>query len=429
MARLTGISWSEALEMHFNSVLIDKKIKGINIGLDLTIGEYLRVSESILESNPFQRRQVTSRGKPYALLRRDLIDGCVMPPIILAVTENVCRNYDEIISRALSLGSLDELIKVQLHEIVKEAFYQKDLMILDGLQRTYTIQSSLSEIKHESPEKTGDFLNHLIRAEVYIGLSRIGILYRMLTLNTTQTPMSFRQQIEIMYHDYLDADNLPDGIKVLKEIQEKRARGAAKYKYSDVVDMYYAFTTGKPQSLDRQALVHQLAELDFIEGYKTDTEDLLHLLVCYNRFVRHLENLSDDWTFPARAARDDMPDRPFGLNIASIFQKVQPMTAFGAEAKRLLAMQKVSSIKEICDVVDECVFGAGNSAEALDDLVIIIDQVSKKAPKIGPAQRELFQFSFRYLLNPESSCYKDLSGCWLQGQEKYVALNSDEVEP
>ena len=50
--------------------------------------------------------------------------------------------------------------------------------------------------------------------------------------------MSFRHQLEILYNDYIDSKNLGHGIEVLREVDERRARGAGKYKFSDVVDMF-----------------------------------------------------------------------------------------------------------------------------------------------------------------------------------------------
>lgn len=79
------------------------------------------------------------------------------------------------------------------------------MIILDGLQRTYTILDLESELVKEHDDETLDrVLNNSIRVEIYLGINKIGILYRMLTLNTGQTPMSIRHQIEILYSDYLD---------------------------------------------------------------------------------------------------------------------------------------------------------------------------------------------------------------------------------
>ena len=73
--------------MHFSSHLIDKKIMGINVGVEMTIAEYLKLAPSVISKNEYQRKKVKSAGKTYDLLRKDLLNGCIMPPIILFMIE------------------------------------------------------------------------------------------------------------------------------------------------------------------------------------------------------------------------------------------------------------------------------------------------------------------------------------------------------
>jgi len=60
---------------------------------------------------------------------------------------------------------------------------------------------------------------------------------------------------------------------------------------------------------------------------------------------------------------------------------------------------------------------------ALNELVLMLDEVAKKATKIGTAQREIFQYSFRSLLNSDSLTFLDLSASWREGQRKFESLN------
>ncbi len=48
-----------------------------------------------------------------------------------------------------------------------------------------------------------------------MGIKRIGLLYRMITLNTGQTTMSTRHLMEILYHDYVGADL--DNVRLLTD--------------------------------------------------------------------------------------------------------------------------------------------------------------------------------------------------------------------
>lgn len=406
--------------MEFYSWLYDSKVRGVNVSVEITIGDYWDVGKEIIDDNEFQRRRVSVKGKPYQLLQRDLIDGCVMPPIILALKQESSAKISQLITESISPD-----ITTKLEDAIGSAFAEKKLLILDGLQRTFTIGECILQLS-QNFSALEKFRSQKMRLEVYVGLNKMGILYRMLTLNTGQTPMSFRHQIEMLYGDYLDKNSLPAGIAVLREVDNSRARGAGKYKYADVVDMFYAFSTGKPESMDRQTLVGKLAELDFLEEYSSEDDDLQSLLLAYNSFIRKIEMLSGDWIFDSQRLRVQMPDvsvdRPFGRNVASIFERVQPMTAFGAECKRLIRQGQVDGLTDLPKLFDKMTFPV-DATSSLDTLILILDEAAKKASKIGTAQREIFQYSFRALLNEDSDDFGNLSSCWVSGQQKFESMN------
>ena len=407
--------------MDFTSRLIDTKIMGVNIGAELTVGEYLRFAPSILDKNEYQRRRVKSSGKTYDLLRKDLIQGCVMPPIILAVTNAYGGELDSLVHRAMTEGATSDCW-LQIEDFVRKAASDGELLILDGLQRSLTIDGIGSgrdaDLEHEEKEA---FLEHKIRVEVYVGLSKTGILYRMLTLNTGQTPMSFRHQLEILYYDYVDNDSLPKGIEILREVDDKRARGGGRYKYSDIVDMFYAYSTGSPMPFDKQALVGELREINFLESYeyRPEADDMKTLLILYNDFISKVAQLAGDWS-PA-SEDDGGVVRPFGTNVASIFARPQPMAGFGAECKRLVANGLIKNIEDLNKFINQLSFSE-DPHQALDQLLEILDQIAKKAKRIGDAQRLYFQLALRALLLPDSDTYLDLSRCWLKGQENYEMM-------
>lgn len=215
--------------MNLGTWLIDRKIRGLNLSLDLSVEEYWEAAEDILQRNEYQRKKAQPKGNTYALLRRDLLQGCIMPPIILAVTEQFGEVIAPLITEIIESRLITLESEEKLESFILEAFAKKELLILDGLQRSFTIQSAMEEVTGEDLQR---FQKQIIRVEIYLGLSKMGILYRMLTLNTGQTPMSFRHQLEMLYYDYLDKENLPDGITVVREIDEARARGLGKYKYA-----------------------------------------------------------------------------------------------------------------------------------------------------------------------------------------------------
>jgi hypothetical protein len=410
--------------MRFNSFLIDRKIMGVNVGVELPIGAYLEFAPEILTRNEYQRRKVSSHGKTYDLLRRDLAHGCIIPPIILAVTDAYGSDLAKVIESAVADNDTSRY-QHQIEQFVRRAVEERQLLILDGLQRTSTLVDIVASptLLDSDPSL---FFNHPLRLEIYVGLSKPGILYRMLTLNTGQTPMSFRHQLEILYHDYLDRTDLPNGIEVLREAEDRRARGVGKYKYQDVVDMFYAFSTGSPMPYDRLALVGQLREINFLETYEyhPGRDDMLSLVVQHNNFVSHLMNISGNWhlTPDEYGTMLEGVARPFGTSVPSIFERPQPMAGFGAECKRLVDNRKIATIEEVSALVSRLHFSE-NPSESFENLIRILDDIARKAKKIGDSQRLFFQYGFRALLLEESESFLDLSKCWLSAQETFEMMH------
>ena len=66
----------------------DKRITSWNIFVEITIGDYLEFAMDILENNDMQRKKVKSSKSVYSLLKTDLKRGCVIPPLVLALTES-----------------------------------------------------------------------------------------------------------------------------------------------------------------------------------------------------------------------------------------------------------------------------------------------------------------------------------------------------
>ena len=85
----------------------------------------------------------------------------------------------------------------------------------------------------------GAFYSNKLRIELYLGINKFGILYRMLTLNTGQTPMSVRHQIEMLYQDYLTHDI--EGIKVLREVDENNNNELGTYNFKSVIEGFNSY--------------------------------------------------------------------------------------------------------------------------------------------------------------------------------------------
>lgn len=125
----------------------------------------------------FQRNSL----KPnfYKRLEKDILIGCIMPPLTIALIskeENVNINEDFI------------------NDNISKAF------VLDGIQRL----STLDRIKnHDDLDKNRNIYFNLLICD-----SMDKLLYRMITLNNGQKPMSARHQIEVLADNIIEFDEL-----------------------------------------------------------------------------------------------------------------------------------------------------------------------------------------------------------------------------
>lgn len=118
--------------------IFDNRIDSLNLLMETTIEEYNNLSKNILENNAFQRRRVKSSSSVYSLLKADLRRGCVIPPIVLALAMEAKPKKDE-----TDDGLIDTINK-----------NKEKLIILDGLQRTYTIRDLVNELNEKAdPDK------------------------------------------------------------------------------------------------------------------------------------------------------------------------------------------------------------------------------------------------------------------------------------
>src|SRR5690606_16226176 len=232
--------------MEIINKIYDKRIKALNCLIEIDLGEYYKLSNKILDLNQFQRRRVKSSSTVYSLLKNDILEGCVIPPIVLAHS----KFKDE--------KSVEEISDIEIIELIQSQ--QDKLIILDGLQRTYTIKDLYEELEKKGDNDNLEIVSsQKLRIEIYLGIDKIGILYRMLTLNTGQTPMSIRHQIEILYSDYLT--NPIEGITFITETAERRVDNINQYNFKDIVEGFNSYLDRDYLTIDRFDILDNIKSL------------------------------------------------------------------------------------------------------------------------------------------------------------------------
>ena len=193
-----------------------------------------------------QRKKVDE--KFYQKLERDIARGCIMPPITIAIV----------------LDSIDGFVKKNKEEVVSLLEDQKEnLYILDGIQR-------LNTLKRAYNEEIKDF-------EMYFNLlisdSDDRLLYRMITLNNGQKPMSARHQIEVLAHNIFDFDNLPLQVQTEKARSKKRIKGS--FDKDDIIKGYISYLS-ESVNIDNQKIIEtkmdELIADKIIESNVTQTD-------------------------------------------------------------------------------------------------------------------------------------------------------------
>ncbi|NVK73206.1 MAG: hypothetical protein HWE24_06985 [Oceanospirillaceae bacterium] len=369
--------------MKISSELYDSRINAKNLLVEMSIGEYEKLVSGAMDRNEFQRKRIRSSKTVYALLKEDLLKHCVIPPIVLALTRKLEFDADK-------EGNFED-----------ELSNCKDsLLILDGLQRTYTIFDLLRELRTESrEEELNSVLNSNIRVEVYIGLNRLGILYRMLTLNTGQTPMSLRQQIEMLYLDYLKTEI--DGVTLVRESDNQNASSENQYSFKDIVEGFNSYLDRDELPLDKGDIMENIRSLEKLSRENQDINLFEEFVKLLNLMVGKLNNLCGK----AEVSEQFLEERgtPFGKNVLKVVKRVQSLSGFGAAVGKLIDFEAFGSLSEITRAVDD--IKISDPEEFLEEMNLSLLWLKQNSKKIGNAQRSFFAFFYRDLLNKESDSY------------------------
>lgn len=377
-------------------VLDDKKVNSKNIQFTIDIKKYVELSKQIIHNNPFQRNKVSRSGSVYSLLKEDILKGCIIPPIVLASTFRLDyeeNNHDEILNRILS--------------------EPQDLKILDGLQRTF----SLIEVY----DNNIDFFErneYVIRVEVYLSISDTGILYRMLTLNTGQTPMTLRHQLEILFSKYLDGS--VEDLRIIKEVDDDAVRSINEYKFSDLIDGYNSFLERNELPIDRFDILQTVQTIQLISHDDNGDYEFKNFVKTYNLIAKKFDEHFKDWVYPSDEDIDaefKTKANPFGKLPFKIFNRSQAITGFGAAIGDLIDLDSINGLSSISKICNELIF----TNDDILNLNKCLDDVRDKSKKIGNGQRIFFKLFFKHLFDKDGNTFKNIGTSLEKAKKRALA--------
>lgn len=375
----------------------DERINSTNLYVEMTFGEYIKIADKLIGNNNLQRNRVKTSKTIYSLLKNDLMRGCVMPPIVLAVT-----------SKAVSKDNTNEEIVEYISKNLK------DVLILDGLQRTYTILDAAKEVGEEKREAFNDYK---LRLEIYIDINKFGVLYRMLTLNTGQTPMSARHQLEMLYSDMLDTEI--EGIKLITEVQGKADADDNEFIFRNAVDGFNSYLNRDELPMDRQELLENVKMLENMSMEGPEQDIFKEFLETYFKLFIVLREITADKTVTDEELIEyEIIGSPFGKKVSKVFSTSQSLTGFAAAIGIMKDKEIITGFDDIINTILEI-----KEKEKSDEWFMLLlkkmDIIRSKSKKIGNAQRMFFKYFYRELLNPESDSYQKLEEAVENGFKKY----------
>ncbi len=169
--------------------------------------------------------------KFYSRLEKDLVKGCIMPPITLAFVDGKAIEIKE-----------GKAMTAYLNENIKEGF------ILDGIQRLNTLQRTYKKSTSDLKLERVMFLN------IVVCSSTDNLLYRMITLNNGQKPMSARHQIEILTANMFEFE---ENVKpVITERDAKRLKIKVAFNKADFIKGYLGFLANST-NIENQKIIEE----------------------------------------------------------------------------------------------------------------------------------------------------------------------------
>ena len=381
------------------SQIKDGRIDAWNFLLEISIDDYLNLVNDVIDKNDFQRKRVRSSKTVYALLKEDLKLGCIIPPLVIALSNTATTD--------LNMENISSYVIEN----------KKDLLILDGLQRTLTIKDLLNESSDDSIT-LDKVKNHKIRLELYVGINRLSILYRMLTLNTGQTPMTLRQQIEMLYMDYLEQQKISH-VSLIRETESRTARKFGEYNFHEIIDGFNAYLDREPSPMVRSDILDNIKSLEKLSKENQNIDLFESYIQAYHKLLQKILDLSpENVTLPDEyIEKNDVFDK----TAYRIFRKPQVMSGFGAALGKLIDFEMIENIDSIISLIDK--LKIGDAHEFLEKINRYLAEIKQKSKKIGTSQREFFLIYFRILFNRETDSYLNLTDTCEVAYQKYASEN------
>ncbi len=225
----------------------------------------------------------------------------------------------------------------------------------------------------------------------------------MLTLNTGQTRMTTRHQIEIIYSDYKTNCQV-NGVTLISEVDSASPKGLGEYHFRDVVEGFTSYIEENYLTLDRMDILDSVKDLERLAKVTKEDNPFDDFLTTYHHFVC---KMYDGYKDELDKTEMNLHSNPYALTAIGIFNKSQSMTGFGNAVSSLKSLGVISSFKDINSAIDQ--ININVIEDGLYKIVQNLDSIREMAKKIGNDQRLYFYRFFRRLFDKEGSEYGNVT--------------------
>ncbi len=213
--------------------------------------------------NRFEAQRKILDVKFYERLERDILKGCIMPPITIAFVVDLQNGEQENIAEFVNKN-------------IEEGY------ILDGLQRLNTLKRASDTSELFDNER-------VLLLNIIISSNEDKLLYRMITLNNGQKAMTPRHQIEILTQELFDFSELNISIQSEKDRGESIIRGS--FNLHDISKGYLAFITNSVHIENDKFINEKLDQI--LIGKILDT-DITENKIEFKNVIKLIDKLSEN---------------------------------------------------------------------------------------------------------------------------------------
>ncbi len=373
--------------------LKDTRSESVSVSCITTIGEYLSWYNQYGKDNKLEDQRPVLNTRSANMVRKRLIDdltqGAVIPPIVIGMTSDDVDNIKE--------DSVDGYIQAGLSMGT----------VIDGIQRT---EALLNAVQQKQAIETNN-----LRIEFWITKNVTSLIYRMLVLNTGQTPWDTKRQLEVVYKPLLkEVENRIDNVKLNYKSDKRRRTDGGIYQASSIVELYMAFSSRKELVSTTDKLSDEFTRLDIVKmsgesEYSLLFYDILSLLVQFDNAICKYEVNSTGGICSGMDLFTQMPSK-----VGFIVALAQYIVGRSGEerpneiiaAKEEKAKMRIAAIIEKVESLENENLAEFLSFDILNEKIASLDK-----KKIGNAQREYYKKAFSEMLDMEE--VKNLGIVWL----------------